>query len=82
VAKCWESRGCDDEMMADCPHNEPGHQCPAKCAFSTCDRTTHKLTTDPALIFEPWIDRTAAMKENCAFCEFFLSHGPHIPSGG
>ena len=79
MAKCWESRGCDEDMMSHCPHNEPGHLCPARCAFSACDRPTHRQTSDPALIFEPWVDRSAAMKENCTYCEFFLCNGPRIP---
>jgi hypothetical protein len=76
MAKCWESRGCDDEMMSRCPHDNPGEKCPSRCAFAQCDRASHHPSSDPALIFDPWIDRAAAMKELCTFCAFFLANGP------
>lgn len=79
MAKCWETRGCDDEMMSQCPHNNPGEKCPARCNFAQCDRPSHRPTSDPAFIFDPWIDRRAAVKEQCTFCEFFLTNGPHMP---
>lgn len=79
MAKCWETRGCDEEMQADCPHSAViGDRCPTKCAFATCDRPDHKLTTDPELIFDPTIDRAASIKEGCQFCEFFLKNGPRL----
>jgi hypothetical protein len=80
MAKCWETRGCDDEMMSTCPHNSPGEKCPARCAFAACERPTHKLSSDPAVIFDPTTDRRAAIKEQCTFCEFFLTNGPAMPT--
>jgi hypothetical protein len=79
MAKCWETRACDAEMQSRCPHDEPTDKCPAKCAFAVCERPTHVLTWDPALIFEPTIDRRIAIKELCTYCEFFLTHGPKMP---
>lgn len=76
MAKCWERRGCDDEMMSRCPHNSPGEMCGSRCVFAQCDRPTHEVTSDPMLIFDPWVDRAAAMKEQCTFCTFFLTNGP------
>lgn len=79
MAKCWEQRGCDDEMQAECPHAiELRDNCPTKCAFAGCDRPTYELTIDPALIFAPDIDRSAAIKDGCTFCAFFLKNGPRI----
>jgi hypothetical protein len=78
MAKCWERRGCDDEMMQSCPHANPEESCPSRCAFAQCDRPTHEVTSDPALIFEPTIDRDAAMKELCTYCGFFLKNGPRV----
>jgi len=76
---CWEDRGCDEAMQADCPHSAViGDRCPTKCAFAGCDRAAYELTTDPALIFEPEIDRMAAIKETCTYCAFFLTHGPRL----
>jgi len=80
MAKCWESRGCDDEMASTCPHNNPDEKCPARCAFAQCDRPGHRSSSDPALIFDPSIDRGPAMKEHARFCEFFLKKGPAFPA--
>lgn len=80
MAKCWEQRGCDEEMQAECPHHTMFRdRCPSKCAFAGCDRPSHELTTDPALVFSPDVDRSAAIKENCHFCAFFLQNGPRLP---
>ncbi len=79
MAKCWEQRGCDDEMQAECPHSvDFKDNCPTKCAFAACDRATYELTTDPDLIFDPTVDRDAAIKDGCKFCGFFLTHGPRV----
>lgn len=79
MAKCWEERGCDEEMQAECPHPYPFEdRCPSKCAFSGCDRPSHELTIDPELIFSATVDRDAAIKENCMFCAFFLKNGPRL----
>lgn len=78
MAKCWEQRGCDEEMQVDCPHpNELDDRCPTKCVFAnTCPRPTHQVTSDPVLLFDPEIDRDAVIKESCLYCTFFLEHGP------
>jgi len=78
MARCWEARGCDDEMMSRCPHNNPGEKCPSRCAYAQCDRPSHHAISDPAVVFEPSIDRGAAMKELCTFCGFFLANGPRV----
>lgn len=77
MAKCWEERGCDDEMQADCPHPvDFKDNCPTKCAFAVCDRPSYQLTTDPELVFSVEVDRSAAIKDGCFYCEFFLKNGP------
>jgi hypothetical protein len=79
MAKCWEQRGCDDEMQAECPHSVVFQdRCPTKCAFAGCTRASYELTTDPELIFSADVNRDAAIKENCLYCAFFLSHGPRV----
>jgi hypothetical protein len=78
MAKCWELRGCDDEMMSECPHNEPGERCPSRCAFAKCDRPMHAVASDAALVFDPWADRKEAIREECTYCVFFLEKGPRI----
>lgn len=77
---CWSNRGCDDEMQATCPHAiDPNEKCPVQCNFSRCTRPTHKRTSDPFLVFDPDVDRSAAQKEVCHSCEFFLTNGPRLP---
>ncbi len=79
MAKCWELRGCDEEMQKECPHSiQLRDRCPTKCAFATCDRATYELTTDPGLIFDPDVDRAQAIKEGCQYCAFFLTNGPRL----
>jgi hypothetical protein len=78
MAKCWERRGCDDEMMASCPHYNPEEKCPSRCAFAACERPTNVASSDPALIFDPTVDRSVAVREQCTWCEFFLKNGPRV----
>jgi hypothetical protein len=79
MAKCWELRGCDAEMEAECLHsNSPDERCPSRCNFARCERSTSGVTSDPALIFDATVDRTAAIREVCLFCPFFLKNGPRL----
>lgn len=79
MARCWESRGCDEDMQARCPHSDnPAEKCPARCAIGQCYNPQHKVTSDPGLVFAPEIDRSACAKEACLFCAFFLTKGPHV----
>ena len=76
---CWSNRGCDVEMRERCPHAiDPTEQCPAGCFYAACDRETHRVTGDPALVFDPTVDRSAAAKEICTRCAFFLINGPRL----
>ena len=77
---CWSQRGCDSAMQADCPHAiDPDEQCPVSCLYATCDRPQHRITSDPALIFDASVDRSAAAKGGCTICAFFLKNAPRIP---
>lgn len=76
--KCWEMRGCDEEMMSRCPHNVPGEPCPAECHFAACNRPTHKVCQDFTVLLNPERDYDAAVKEICRFCVHFLEHGPKV----
>jgi hypothetical protein len=77
VAKCWEQRGCDEAMQAECLHAaDATEKCPARCNFAQCYREAHAVTSDPALIFDATVDRTASIKESCDYCAFFLTNGP------
>jgi len=79
MAKCWEQRGCDEEMQGECPHViEYEDNCPTKCVFAGCDRATYELTIDPALIFDPDVDRSVAIKDGCTYCAFFLRQAPRM----
>ena len=76
--KCWETRGCDDEMMDRCPHaNNPGYTpCPTDCRFSECGHPWRKVATDIGLLLDATVNREAAIKERCWHCEHFLVNGP------
>ncbi|MDA3936412.1 MAG: hypothetical protein PF636_06035 [Actinomycetota bacterium] len=79
MARCWETRGCDEEMQNECLHyTKFKDRCPTKCNFADCDRPTRVLTSDPALIFDPAVDRTVAIKEECLHCGFFLTNAPRV----
>jgi len=79
MARCWEQRGCDEQMQSECPHaTEFFDNCPTKCAFAACDRPTYELTIDPDLIFSADVDRSVAIKDGCTYCAFFLQHGPRV----
>ena len=74
---CWSERGCDADMRESCPHAmDPDEQCPLSCHYAKCDRQTHRATGDPMLVLDPTIDFSAAAKEICTRCVFFLSSGP------
>ncbi len=79
MAKCWELRGCDDEMQSRCPHNTPDERCPADCHFAACQRDTHVVTQNIDLLFREDVDRSVCVKDICQFCEFFLTYGPVLP---
>jgi hypothetical protein len=58
MARCWEMRGCDEEMQAECMHSTTFHdRCPTKCAWGFCRLPQNELTTDPALVFATEPDR-------------------------
>lgn len=78
MSRCWEQRGCDEEMQADCPHTEIHDPCPLKCAFSRCENPQYEFTTDPELVFDPAVDRDGALKEACRYCAFFIRKGPRV----
>jgi hypothetical protein len=79
MAKCWEQRGCDEEMQRECPHCiEYLDNCPTKCAFAACQRPTFEPIEDPVALFDPSVDRLQAIKDGCHFCGFFLKNGPRV----
>lgn len=82
MANCWERRGCDDEMMARCPHNIGRDLCPTECWNAACYRSNHIIATDFELLLNSDRDYSAAIKETCHFCEFFLKHGPSLSERG
>lgn len=77
---CWEKRGCDDELMSRCPHvsDKVYSPCPPDCRYTDCLMPTHAIATDVTLLLDATVDRKAAIKETCMYCEFFLTHGPRL----
>lgn len=78
MAKCWETRGCDEEWQGRCPHNLGDDLCPSDCINTNCDRATHVVATDFELLLNPDRDYDRAPKEVCRSCEFFLKYGPDV----
>lgn len=80
MSKCWESRGCDEEMQSECLHHTDLHdRCPTKCVFAnTCLQSAHEVCIDAELLFDPSIDRSDVIKETCLHCAFFLKNGPRL----
>ena len=80
MAACWEQRGCDDIMSATCPHASGGKatKCPLDCLYTYCERPQHEQVFDLDLLLDPTVDRNAAVKEACAMCRHFLTHGPRV----
>ena len=78
--ECWELRGCDDEMMGRCPHvsEKVYSPCPADCRYANCGRARHVVATDFTLLLDASVDRSAVIKEQCMYCEYFLTHGPRL----
>ena len=74
---CWRTRDCSPEIQEFCQHAVTDYDmCPGTCKFAICNRPEHKLTYDPKYVFEPNVDRDAALKHLCVHCEFFLTKGP------
>lgn len=84
--RCWEHRGCEgidglvDELSKECPHGRTDvySPCVLECQFAQCDRPWHKVSSDFNKLLDTTVDRSAAMKEGCRVCEFFLTYGPRI----
>ncbi|MDR0350387.1 MAG: hypothetical protein LBH64_02405 [Coriobacteriales bacterium] len=78
TASCWQERGCDAEMASRCPHatSSADGLCVAECAYTACQRGQRKVTANFMLLLDPSVDRTAAIKENCLNCVFFLQNAP------
>ena len=78
---CWRTRECAPDIQEVCRHAVTDYDmCPTKCNFAACQRATNKLTSDPALVFDPDVDRSQALKQSCLYCEYFLTHGPRKPA--
>lgn len=76
---CWSVRGCDEDLQSRCPHAAIAtERCPAECYYAKCSRPQHRVTADPSLVFDPDIDRDAAIKDVCLSCAHFLSQGPRV----
>ena len=78
--RCWQQRGCDDEMSSACPHAVASIDgiCPAECCYTACQRGQRQISSDIDLLLDPEVDRRVAIKENCLNCAFFLRNAPRL----
>ncbi|MDR2036208.1 MAG: hypothetical protein LBP91_06030 [Coriobacteriales bacterium] len=77
---CWQKRGCDDEMASRCPHAvlSADGVCPISCYFANCGFPQRKYASNLDLLLDATVDRSAAIKEPCTYCEHFLTNGPRL----
>ncbi len=75
---CWEEPGCEGKMLVECPHFVTGI-CPRSCMNTVmCPRPTHQRVSAMEMWSATNVDFTAARKENCHNCRFFLDHAPRV----
>jgi len=77
---CWQQRGCDEELASRCPHaiSSTDGLCVTGCYYTNCGRKQYRIATDLDILLDPTVDRSAAIKEPCTYCEFFLLNGPRL----
>ena len=76
---CWEKRGCGQEDIFDCPHDTVD-LCPRSCIKSICDNPQYERASGMDIFSSPDVDFSAARKENCHSCKFFLKNAPRVNS--
>lgn len=74
--KCWEERGCGGVTDA-CPHFT-AHLCPRSCVYTICQKPQHEKASGMETFSAVDVDFSAALKENCHSCRFFLKHAPRV----
>jgi hypothetical protein len=67
-------------MWSRCPHatSSVDGVCPAECCYTACQRPQRQLTASIDLLLDCTVNRSAAIKENCLNCAFFLKNAPRI----
>lgn len=67
-------------MASRCPHATASTDrlCVTSCYYTNCPRPQYKHVRDLDLLLDPTVDRSAAIKEPCTYCEFFLLNGPRL----
>lgn len=74
--KCWEKRGCDG-ATGDCPHFATG-LCPRSCMYTVCSNPQHERVSAMEMFMATDVMFSAALKESCHTCKFFLEHAPRV----
>jgi len=77
---CWQKRGCDEEMASRCPFatSSADNVCSASCYYANCVLQQRSFPSNLDILLDPTVDRSAAVKEPCTSCEFFLLNGPRL----
>lgn len=79
MAKCWEVRGCKG-VTGDCPHFT-AKLCPRTCMYTICDRPQYQRASGMETFEAVDVDFSAALKENCHSCRYFLDNAPRVSVG-
>ncbi len=76
MAKCWQIRGCPQEMLDTCPISVSKGLCLLNCAYARCFSSRSKIADSPAIIFGgPTQANIEAVKQACLTCEHYLTRG-------
>jgi hypothetical protein len=67
-------------MASVCPHATASvdGRCVIGCYYTNCSNPQYRVATSLDLLLDPSVDRNAAIKESCTYCEFFLRYGPRL----
>jgi hypothetical protein len=75
LAKCWEIRGCPQEMLDSCPVSLSKGLCLLNCQYAACFSPRNKMVEDPAMIFGEYARRNIKpVKQVCFTCEYYLTN--------
>jgi len=67
-------------MASRCPFaiSSASGTCAASCYYANCDLKQRRFASDINILLDSTVDRSAAIKEPCTYCEFFLLNGPRL----
>ncbi|MCK4777947.1 MAG: hypothetical protein KAS39_06170 [Actinomycetia bacterium] len=77
MEKCWEIRGCPEELKANCTFNKKGKNCELHCHFQYCPGSS-KIISDFKDFIGLDLSSFNIKKEKCLFCEYLINEAKKI----